>query len=123
MFNVRSLVAGAFAAGLVCMIGLSASAFNKEAKYTIKEVMKAVQKDGLCKAACGEKGTTEEKDKLVEYATALAENDCPKGDAEDWKKKTGALLKATKALQAGKKGAADQVKKANNCKACHDLHK
>ncbi len=123
MFNVRSLVAGAFAAGLVSMIGLSATAFNKEPKYTIKEVMKAVQKDGLCKAACGEKGTADEKDKLVEYATALAENPCPKGDAEDWKKKTGALLKAAKNLQAGKKNAAEQVKKANNCKACHDLHK
>ena len=57
------------------------------------------------------------KEVLTKYANWLAAYKPPKGDSESWKKKTGAIVAAIKANdQAG-------LKKATNCKACHNAHK
>lgn len=122
MMKFRGLVVAALAAGLFGVFAIDASAFNKEPKYTLKEIMKA-QKDGFFKKAAGKDATAEDKEKLVEYAQALCETPCPKGDAEDWKTKVKAVLDAAKKVQKGEKGAGKELAKANNCKACHDSHK
>ncbi len=54
---------------------------------------------------------------LAKYAAWLAAYKPPKGDAVSWKKKTGAIVEAIK----GNDQAA--LKKAANCKACHNIHK
>jgi len=125
MMKFRGLLAMALAVGLFGFVAFSASAYTlKDPKYTIKQVMKAVEGKGALKdkVASG-KATAAEKDKLVEYATALAETPCPKGDEESWKTKTKAFLEACKKVQAGEKDAVKAFGKANNCKGCHDAHK
>ena len=46
-----------------------------------------------------------------------------KGDEASWKTKTAALVSAAKDLVEKKAGAADALKKASDCKACHSVHK
>lgn len=94
-------------------------------KYTIKEVMKELHKgeNAPCKKVAKGEGTKEDLAKFVEYYTAMAQQDPPKGDAKEWHAKATKLLNATKALQAGKPGALDTFKEAINCKSCHSAHK
>ena len=54
---------------------------------------------------------------LAKYAAWLAAYEPPRGDAESWKKKTGAI---TASIKANDQAA---LKKAANCKACHSVHK
>ncbi len=126
MMKFRGLLAMALAVGLFGFVAFSASAYTlKDPKYTIKQVMKAVEagKGSVANKVASGKATAEEKDKMVEYAQALAENPCPKGDAESWKEKTKALVEAAKKVQKGEKGAVAEFKKANDCNTCHKPHK
>lgn len=112
------------AVALVAFVGLAFSgAADPKPKYAIKDVMKKAMKGGLCgKVAKGEASDAEKKE-LVEMFTALSQNKPPQGEAGSWKQKTGALVAGAKAAQKGEEGAADKLKKAANCKACHDVHK
>ncbi len=53
----------------------------------------------------------------------MASEKARKVDAESWKSKTTALIKAAQLAVDGKKGAGAALKKAANCKACHNVHK
>jgi cytochrome c len=57
------------------------------------------------------------KEVLAKYAKWLAAYKPPKGDAESWKKKTGEIATAIKLNDQAR------LKKAVNCKACHNAHK
>jgi len=87
--------------------------------------MKAIHKgeDNIGKRAV--KGTASQADiaRMVEYYDSLPLNDPPRGEMASWKEKTGALVKASKALKAGESGAVELYKNASNCKACHSAHK
>jgi surface antigen len=105
-------------------LGLATRAEDKEKpKHTIKAVMKACMKDGLCGKVAGGKASDDEKKALVENFEALAANKPPKGSADSWKEKTSALVDAAKAAAAGKEGAEAKLKAAANCMACHKEHK
>jgi hypothetical protein len=105
-------------------LGLSIGAEEKEKpKITTKAVMKTCMKDGLCKKVADGKATDEEKKTLVANFEALAGNKPPKGSADSWKEKTGALVEAAKAVAAGKEGAGAKLGAAANCMACHKEHK
>ena len=54
---------------------------------------------------------------LAKYAAWLAAYKPPKGDDASWKEKTGAIVKAIKTDNQA------ALKKATNCKACHNIHK
>ena len=54
---------------------------------------------------------------------ALSKNEPPKGDADSWKKLTGALVKAAKGCVDGDADAGAALRKAGNCGACHKKHK
>ena len=120
---VRNLIAGAVLAGLAFTPVVLAEA--KKPKYTIKEVMKEIHKgeDNIGKRAL--KGTASKQDiaKMVEYYASLPDNEPPRGEMASWKEKASALVKASKALQAGEPGAVQTYKNAANCKACHTAHK
>ncbi len=105
----------------VSIAGLSQARLEDE--ITIKDVMKAAMKGGLNKTAAEGKASDDQKKELLELYTALHEAKPPKGDEESWKDKTGALKNAAQDLVDGKAGAGDALKKAANCKACHDTHK
>lgn len=114
---IRIVIGSVAAASL-----LPLAAFAVETpKYTIKEIMKAINKgdDSIGKKVSKGEGTPADFKKMVEYYSSLPLNDPPQGDAAIWKKKATAVLVAAKALEAGKSGALDMYKEAINCKACH----
>ncbi len=98
---------------------------DKEPKYTIKEVMKKAHagKDALIKKVQSGDASKEETKELLAMYKALAANKPPRNDDEDWKKRTKALVDAAQAAVDGKKDAGEKLKKAADCKGCHDNHK
>ncbi len=111
-------------AGLVLSAaGLAAAPVADDAKHTIDDVMKLANKDGLAKKVISGKASDEEKKQLYDLFVDLSKNSPPKGPADSWKTKTTALVAASKDVVDGKAGAADALKKANNCGACHKVHK
>jgi|KBSSwiStaDraftv2_1062776.scaffolds.fasta_scaffold3640964_1 hypothetical protein len=118
----RLLVASIMMAFGLAALGLSIGADEKP-KFKIKEVMKTCMKDGLCKKVADGKASADEKKTLAENFVALAANKPPKGSADSWKEKTGALVEASKAVVDGKEGAEAKLGKAANCMACHKEHK
>ena len=124
MRSLKLVAVAVLCLSLVGLTGVFSTAQDKGApKYSTKDVMKEAMKGGLCKTVASGKGTKEEAAKLVELFTALGANKPPKGEADSWKEKTGALVAAAKGVAAGDKGAAAKLGKAANCKACHDAHK
>jgi hypothetical protein len=115
-------LAVALAATLGLVAGLSQVGGAAETA-TIKQVMKAAMKDGLCKKVGGGGATDAEKKQLLQLFTDMAKQSPPEGDAASWKAKTEALVVAAQGAVDGKTGATDQLKKAANCKSCHDVHK
>lgn len=90
---------------------------------TIKKVMKAAMKGGLCKSVASGKASDDQKKELLELFQSLAKATPPEGDDDSWKAKTGALVEGAQAAVDGKSDAGAKLKKAANCKACHDAHK
>lgn len=90
---------------------------------TIKKVMKAAMKGGLCKTVASGKGSDEQKKELLELFQSLAKATPPEGENDSWKAKTTALVEGAQAAVDGKSDAGDKLKKAANCKACHEAHK
>ncbi|MSR31046.1 MAG: hypothetical protein EXR99_06010 [Gemmataceae bacterium] len=111
--------------GLAAMfLGLVGFSINGAAdSKSIKDIMKGAGLKKACEKATAKGATEADKKAFAELCEALAANKCPKGDEESWKKKTGALVAASKALAADEKGALAKVKTATICKNCHDLHK
>jgi hypothetical protein len=118
------------AALAVSLVGVGVAEEKKEDKkpLEIKAIMKKAHtapkgEDPLCKrVASGSSTEAEAKDLLALYED-LAKNKPPKGDEESWKKKTSALVSATKDIVGKKEGATDAYKKALNCMACHEAHR
>jgi cytochrome c len=117
---VRGLIAGGLCLFAFAVILDSQVGGGEKDKVTIKLVMqKCMDKDGpgLCKKVASGKADADEKKQLIQYFTALNKLTPPKGDLEDWKTKTQALIDAAKA-DDGK-----ALAKAANCAACHSVHK
>jgi hypothetical protein len=125
---MRSALTGVAAVLGLALLGgpvlFSADDDDKKPKYNIPQVMqKAHGKAGLLKKVAGGKADQEEKDKLVELYVALSKNEPPRGDKESCKKKTEALVKGSRAVAKDEEGGLDKLKKAANCKGCHDAHR
>lgn len=91
---------------------------------TIKKVMKAAMKKGaLCGTVASGKASQAQKAELLELFQELAKATPPQGDAQSWKTKTTALVKAASLAVHEGDNAGAALKKAANCKACHDVHK
>lgn len=119
---LRALLASGLA---VIFLGSTfAVMYDDKPKYTNKEVMaKANKKGALLEKVLAGNASDKEKDQLVEYYTALSQNAPKKGDAEAYKKLATANLDAAKAIKNGDKDGIASLKKASNCKSCHDAHK
>jgi hypothetical protein len=124
----RTFVPAAFVFALAGL-GTSPVAFEDKPKYTIAQVMqmahKLPEKDkpSLLITVIHGKASREDKEKLLDFYTALGPNKPPKGGDKSWKEKTDALVSAAKSVLADEKGAADKLKRATTCMACHDVHK
>lgn len=116
---IRVAVPAALA--LAVLIGASAA---QDKPKSIKEVM-AVHKgnDSLLKKIGDGKGSDDDHKKLLAYYEFMATQKPPQGDDASWKAKNDALIAAAKDLVEKKAGAAEALKKASNCKACHSVHK
>jgi hypothetical protein len=112
---MKQMFVGAVAILSVAFL-LNADAQEKP-KYSVKEVMQKAMKSGLCKKVASGKGSDAEKQELVELFTSLHQNKPKKGDSDNWKKMTDALLAAAKS------GDGKALATAANCAACHKEHK
>lgn len=119
--SISFVVATAF-----CAVASTAFAGDKSNDHeTIEMVMKKGMKGKnslLTKVKSG-KGSKEDLKKLHEMFVKLAATKPEKGDLAGWKAKTAALVKATDSLLKGNAKADGALKKAANCKACHNIHK
>ena len=92
-------------------------------KHTIAEVMKNAHKDKLLNKVLDGEATQEEKLALLDNYISLIEAAPPKGEMASWQELTGKLALAAGKVAVGREGAAEELKAASNCKACHDAHK
>ena len=112
--------------GLLLLTWNQAIGQDANEELTNKAIMKEAHKkpkDLLKKVVLGGDATKEDKQRLLQLYTALAANTPTKGDAASWKEKTDLLVTAAQAIVDGKEGAVDQMTKAANCMACHEVHK
>lgn len=112
----RMVAAAVFAVALGTLFA-NVRAADEKPKYTIKEVMKARNKDKLHEKFQKGELSKEDKQTLLEGYEAMLKSKPPKGDEKDWKEKCEALVKAVKDDDK------DGLKKAMDCKACHSAHK
>jgi len=102
---------------------LAADEEKPKSKYTIKEVMKNVNKDGLLKKVVAGDASQEDKVILLDNYIALVETKPEKGDNASWQKLAGGAALAAAKVVVGRDGAIEELKVASNCKACHSVHK
>ena len=77
----------------------------------------------LLKKVLSGDASAEEKMKLLDLLIDLVENDAPKGDETEWKMMAGMSMLTAAKVVAGREGAIDELKKATDCKSCHDKFK
>jgi hypothetical protein len=116
--------------GVGCVIALGVGAAlvrgeDSKAKPTIKEIMKTTHKgdDSMVKLIAAGKGTPKQISEILADYKVLIDLEPPRGTKEDWKERTGKVIAATEALEAGNKSAVATFKTATTCKNCHELHK
>lgn len=97
-------------------------------KHSIKDVMKCAHvapeggKSLLAKVIAGD-ASADEKNLLLDVYISLVENEPPKGDMSSWHQLAGRAALAAGKVVVGREGAADELKQATNCAACHKEHK
>lgn len=98
---------------------------EKQPKYTVQEIMKAVFKgeDSVHKRIINGKGQAGDYDKLIDYLSSLPLNDPPQGDPDAWKKKASDVLAAAEALKENKSDALAHYRQAVDCQACHKIYR
>lgn len=112
-------------AGMGSVMSLVRAADEAKPKHTIKEVMKVAHgKDStLLKNIIADKGTTEEKQQLLDLYISMFEGKPAKGDEDSWKMLAGKAALAAAKVVVGRDGATKELETATNCKACHSVHK
>lgn len=111
---------------LACYLALPAFAADDEdakPKHTIKEVMKKAMKGPLLKKVVTGDASEEEVKELHAMLVSLSKSKPKKGESDSWKKLTDVLVKAGKAVVDGDEKAGVALKKAADCKGCHESHK
>jgi hypothetical protein len=124
MHRVLSSLLGIVMTGVLGALCVAPAAQDQKPKFTIAEVMdQAHSKTGLLKKVMSGQSSKAEKEELVGLYTALTLNKPPKGDPKSFKEKAGALLEGAKAAVKDEKDGIAKLKKAANCKACHEAHR
>ncbi len=107
---------------MASIVGFGSSAFAGKATHEAMEHGHK-GKESLFKKVTGGSASDAEKKKLHDYYVAMSKDTVDKGPAEGWKKKTAALVRTSKMVVDGKEGGIEALKKAANCKACHNVHR
>lgn len=122
------------AAGVIVAAGFAAAHAEQSAtavaaaaggKADIKQFMKDTHKgnDAMIKRATAGKASADEVRLLLEGYRAMAAATPPQGELDSWKTKTAALVAAAEKLAKSDAAGAPALKRAANCKACHEIHK
>jgi hypothetical protein len=90
---------------------------------TIMDKAHKPQQSSLYKQVVAGKASKEQQKELLALYTDLGKNKPPKGSAAEWKKRTDALVAATKDVIDGKPDATKALAKAASCSKCHEAHK
>jgi hypothetical protein len=107
---------------LLCIaVGISSASADATVKSAMKKYFKP--EDALAKKAGKGEASDAELSELLKCFEALTKAKPAKGDDSSWEKKTAALVGAVKKIQAKDAAGLSELKKATNCKACHDVHK
>ena len=117
------ILCGSLLAGLMLVPAALAADDEGKAKHSIKEVMKIANKEKLVNKVVAGDATDEEKKKLLDVFISLLESEPPQGDMASWQKLAGGTALAAAKVVVGREGAEAELKAANNCKACHGVHK
>jgi|YelNatPaOPRAMG01_1025707.scaffolds.fasta_scaffold171390_2 hypothetical protein len=128
MRTTKYFVMAVMVLSLAAGLGVFQAADEAKPKYDIEEIMQKAHKAPKGKASLLQqvvkgKASEEQKKQLLEYYQELAKNKPPKGSVNDWKRRTDALVSATKDVIAGKPGAAKALQNAAKCGDCHKAHK
>ena len=80
---------------------------------------------GLLKNVATGKASAEETKELLELYKFMAKLKPPAGEADAWTERTGLLVGAVETIIKGEnqEEGKQQLRKASDCKACHDAHK
>lgn len=107
---------------LLCIaLGLGTASADVTVKSAMKKNFKP--EDALAKKAGKGEASDAELADLLKCFEALAKAKPAQGSDSSWAEKTGALVAAVKKIQAKDASGVSDLKKATNCKACHDVHK
>lgn len=109
----------------VMFVSFGANPISADEKMTIESIMEKSHKGKEAPVQAISAGKADEKliKQFLTYYEFMSTQKPPVGDEAAWKKKTGAVIEALKALEGHKPGAAEAFKTAVNCKACHTDHK
>jgi hypothetical protein len=80
-------------------------------------------RNNLDSRAIDNKATAAELQQLLELYRELALAKPPRGDLKAWQARTGEMVAAVEAVIAGENKARARLARANDCKACHALHR
>jgi hypothetical protein len=110
---------------VVTLLCIAAGIATAGADATVKSAMKKYFKpeDALAKKAGKGEASDAELAELLKCFEALTKAKPAEGNDASWEKKTSALVSAVKKIQAKEASGLSDLKKATNCKACHDPHK
>ena len=106
-------------ASLSCLVFLLPAA-NAAEDLTISDIMKEAHKEGMLKRITRGPAAEGDQERLLELYTLLATKSPPQGDKSDWDERTAAMVDAAKAAVAGD---TSKLKRAVNCRDCHNYHK
>lgn len=121
--SISFIVVSACAFSVVLPGGRTRADAPTEPKHTIAEVMRDVMKKGQWKKLASGEASKEDADKLVALFEDLARNQPSHGTAKSWEEKTQVIFKAAQAAAKHEEGAGDRLKKAIDCRSCHQAHK
>ncbi|MCF7788231.1 MAG: hypothetical protein K9N47_19060 [Prosthecobacter sp.] len=110
------------ALSLLCLaITLSTAAADDVIKEAMKKNFKP--EDAISKKVGKGEATDAELDSLIKCVQAICAAKPPKGDNAAWVAKCKTMVAALQKVKAKDASGISEFKKANNCKACHDVFK
>ncbi|MBB5031209.1 hypothetical protein [Prosthecobacter vanneervenii] len=110
------------ALSLLCLaISLSTASADDLIKGAMKKNWKP--EDAIAKKVGKGEATDAELDSLIKCVQAICAATPPKGDKGAWVEKCKTLVGALQKVKAKDASGTSEFKKANNCKACHDVFK
>lgn len=123
--SIAAVMAALFILASAAVMAQEPARRKAPGEMTIKEIMVETNKKPfqlLRKVADGN-ATVYDKDRLVKLYQAMAAQEPPKGNLDDWKQRTALLIDAAQKAKDGAPDAKKLLSKAANCTACHKDHK